>query len=93
MLLDNGFILNYYWTGQWKAYGQSKQAKLLYARQYEQFLAKNIPLVAISLHPLLSKPTSGNLPALPVESAPLSLRLLWRISQKEPPLMFGRRHA
>jgi NAD(P)-dependent dehydrogenase (short-subunit alcohol dehydrogenase family) len=38
--------------GQWKAYGQSKQANLLYAKWLdEKFLAKKIPLVAISLHP------------------------------------------
>ena len=38
--------------GQWKAYGQSKQANLLYARSLdEHFQNKKLPLVAISLHP------------------------------------------
>jgi NAD(P)-dependent dehydrogenase (short-subunit alcohol dehydrogenase family) len=37
---------------QWGAYGQSKQANLLYARYLdEKFVANKMPLVAISLHP------------------------------------------
>ena len=38
--------------GQWSAYGQSKQANLLYARSLdEHFQEKKLPLVAVSLHP------------------------------------------